>query len=352
MQQQSLDNWCWAANAASIANFYDQAPTWTQCGVACDTLLRSDCCIPANPNPCNKPWYLESALTSTKNLAAPLSPSPLNQSQITAQIDAGLVIGARIGWSGGGGHFVTIYGYNSTDAAFYLYIADPYYGNSIVILDNFTTNYQGAGTWTHSYFTKSTAAATGGMIQFTAINENIIGQANLIKESLDLNNKRLLTSNQSATALLTSPHDVYNVSFDSLKSNDPQITKEGFRVMDSSSRQQKILSFNENTDAARLQQVIHSGAFNQRYEEIFERLLESQQANPTLYELRIIRQPELKVEAFWLHSEDNRDLDRFTPVLSPSFFTVNDTYNWGSFFSILTTAAERRVTYTDDRLGG
>ncbi|HEX3421692.1 MAG TPA: hypothetical protein VHT01_10695 [Candidatus Udaeobacter sp.] len=63
---------------------------------------------------------------------------------------------ARIGWSGGGGHFCVIYGY--TAGLFgdnYFDIDDPIYGKSHLTVSDFSNNYQGAGTWTDTDFTKS-----------------------------------------------------------------------------------------------------------------------------------------------------------------------------------------------------
>ena len=71
------------------------------------------------------------------------------------EIDNDDPMGARIQWTQGGGHFVSIYGYDDSDAAkFLLVIGDPWYGVSIVAIDQFTKNYLGMGSWTHSYLTK------------------------------------------------------------------------------------------------------------------------------------------------------------------------------------------------------
>lgn len=81
------------------------------------------------------------------------NPSPLPT--VRTEIDNGNPLGARIGWNQGGGHFVAIFGYDDTDEANELLsIGDPWSGNSIVAYDEFTSNYQGSGKWTHSYFTR------------------------------------------------------------------------------------------------------------------------------------------------------------------------------------------------------
>jgi hypothetical protein len=154
MQSQTQTNWCWAATARSVSHFYWFLSSWTQCRVAGAELDREDCCSTPVPGPCNVPWYLDRALTRTKNFVS-IQSGQASFSQIRAEIDAGRPVGARIGWSGGGGHFMVIYGYSRILATDYLDIDDPIYGKSHLTVADFASNYQGSGTWTHTYFTKS-----------------------------------------------------------------------------------------------------------------------------------------------------------------------------------------------------
>jgi len=350
MQAQLQDNWCWAANAASISVFYDRASTWTQCGVANISLTRPDCCLGIRPNPCDEPWYLERALAVTKNFSDNVITGPLAENDITDQIDRGLIIGARIGWSGGGGHFVSIYGYNSTPSGLFVYIGDPIYGNSTINLDTFTSNYQGSGTWTHSYHTKSTIAT---MLQYTAIHENILKQANLIKESFAPDVVPPATPTSVTPAENAMPHEIYTVTLASLKEGDPDIRKGGLRLIDpSGTNNRQMYDFSENGPEGKVQQIIHSNTFTQKYQGVLEQLQESQKTIPERFTLRTIRQPELKIEAFWLHDERNPGRDRFEPVITSSIFEAGKTYSEKEFFTLLESAAKNRRTYTDDLLGG
>src|SRR5215210_2812792 len=110
MQPQTQSNWCWSATATSVSHFYWFISTWTQCRVANSELNRSDCCNSPVPSACNVPWYLDRALTRTNNFVSITGPA--NFEQVRAEIDAGRPVGARVGWSGGGGHFMVIYGYS------------------------------------------------------------------------------------------------------------------------------------------------------------------------------------------------------------------------------------------------
>jgi hypothetical protein len=81
---------------------------------------------------------------------------PVDFAAVKAEIDAGRPVGARIRWSGGGGHFCVIYGY--TAGLFgdnYFDIDDPIYGKSHLTVSDFSNQYQGTGTWTDTDFTKS-----------------------------------------------------------------------------------------------------------------------------------------------------------------------------------------------------
>ena len=71
---------------------------------------------------------------------------------VTQEINNNRPLCVRIGWSGGGGHFVAIDGYNK--GLDMVAVDDPWYGASDVDLSVFQTSYQGSGSWTHSYRVK------------------------------------------------------------------------------------------------------------------------------------------------------------------------------------------------------
>ena len=152
MEQQTESNWCWAATAASVSAYYLPTTGWGQCGVASE-VLGTQCCQYPVPAPCNVPSYLSSALTVTDNFVAEIGVASI--SQIIAELEAKRPVGARVGWEGGGGHFCVIAAYSYVMRMEYFGIRDPYYGQSGIPVSAFRNNYQGTGTWTHTYFTKA-----------------------------------------------------------------------------------------------------------------------------------------------------------------------------------------------------
>jgi Papain-like cysteine protease AvrRpt2 len=155
MQHQLQTNWCWAAVSTSVSHYYDSSSTWTQCAVANAELGQTTCCANGGSSACNQSWYLDKALARTGNFVSWSGPADF--SSVDTEIDAGRPVGVRIGWSGGGGHFVVIAGYDEALLARtdYVAIADPWYGSSDVAWDTFKTSYQGSGTWTHTFYTKA-----------------------------------------------------------------------------------------------------------------------------------------------------------------------------------------------------
>jgi hypothetical protein len=155
METQQQTQWCWAAVAVSVSKFYEASSTITQCRVANMVLGQNGCC--ANPAPCNVDNFLEDALGEAGHFNR--LDFDLTFSDVDGEMRQGRPLGCRIGWFGGGGHFVVIHG-TSTDASGgsfknWVAVADPLYGPSDYLIDDFASAYrQGSGEWTHSYFTQ------------------------------------------------------------------------------------------------------------------------------------------------------------------------------------------------------
>lgn len=147
MQTQQQTNWCWAATSTSVSLFYSAASAWTQCSVATQC-LGGACCT--QPGPCNTVYYLDQALSATGNLAS-TALGALAFASIKTEIDNGRPPCCHISWSGGGGHFNTIHGYD--DATNDVDVADPFYGAQTLPYATFVNSYRGVGVWDYSYLT-------------------------------------------------------------------------------------------------------------------------------------------------------------------------------------------------------
>lgn len=157
MEHQKQTNWCWAAVSFSVNHLFG-GTAWTQCKIAGAELNKSRCCIdpldPTNPQEdCNKTWFLQKALSRVRNLRK-FTAGSKSFVDVIREIDGGLPLGCRIGWSAGGGHFVAIDGYLEQAGVMDVDVCDPWYGDSTISYTSFMTNYQGKGSWTHSYTTK------------------------------------------------------------------------------------------------------------------------------------------------------------------------------------------------------
>ena len=151
VQQQS--NWCWCAVALGVHQHYQASDTTTQCQAADRILQRDDACdTPANPQ-VNVPYYLERALAAFGHLRGEALPQPLTPPQIAQELGRDAPIGTRIGWPGGGGHFVVIDGLLDDGERTRVAIDDPLFGPTEMDLRSCLAAYHGSGRWTHSYLT-------------------------------------------------------------------------------------------------------------------------------------------------------------------------------------------------------
>ncbi|MBV8345758.1 MAG: hypothetical protein JO190_12315 [Candidatus Eremiobacteraeota bacterium] len=148
---QKESEWCWAAVSTSVAHYYAPASTVTQCEVVNEQLGRTDCCTNPSSSNCNQSGYLDKALQYLGNLAFETGQG--DYGNLFGQVAAGTPPCIRIAWSGGGGHFIGVYGCQGNDLVM---VTDPIYGDSIVAVSTLTGGtYEGSGTWTDTYYTKS-----------------------------------------------------------------------------------------------------------------------------------------------------------------------------------------------------
>jgi hypothetical protein len=168
VQVQCLSNWCWAAVAASVSEFYAGMRIFAQCDIANLELRRKDCCTVTcgdeNADPkINKTSTLGSALFRVGCLAAEI-PGDATRAHVLEQLTAGRPICVRTVWATGdpsfindtaGAHFVIIVRYDEDSDI--LSIEDPLFGPTPEIgFEQFRTHYQvGGGEWRKTYYTSA-----------------------------------------------------------------------------------------------------------------------------------------------------------------------------------------------------
>lgn len=157
MQRQLQDQWCWAAVAASVSDHYTTPSSWTQCRLADAELGQATCCDIGASGVCNQPWYLDRVLTRTNSLVSWAS-GTIAFDDVVSEIESGRLVGVRIGWAGGGGHFVVLAGYQRDPGGDTIAVFDPWPGTGDTLAHDwgtFASQYQGSGSWTHTYHTSS-----------------------------------------------------------------------------------------------------------------------------------------------------------------------------------------------------
>src|SRR5688500_16072039 len=124
IQRQLQDNWCWAACTATAAAFFNPSSRWSQCAIVNSELGECTCCEAGATGACDRPWYLERALKRAGNLAE-RKKGRLRWDDLTDGLDAGRPVGVRVGWSGGGGHFVLLTGCSERGGTRRVDVEDP-----------------------------------------------------------------------------------------------------------------------------------------------------------------------------------------------------------------------------------
>jgi hypothetical protein len=167
MQTQQASNWCWAAVAVSVNNFFGSPvavlanPAWTQSKLANQQLgitSAPGCAQTPVPKPCNQPEGLDVALTITKNLMPDGAKfdQHLTFESIQKWVAAQLPLGARITWYGGGAHFIALDGVKlMSSGERKVHVQDPSFSSTsppgLWDYDTLVEGYLEEGYWSDTY---------------------------------------------------------------------------------------------------------------------------------------------------------------------------------------------------------
>ena len=352
MQAQTQSNWCWAATSTSVSHFFWFLSPWTQCKVANAELGLSNCCSGSVPSACNVPWYLDRALTRTNNFVS--ITGPVTFQQVRNEIDAGRPVGARIGWNGGGGHFMVIYGYSLIAGTAYFDIDDPIYGKSHLAVSDFASNYQGSGSWTHTYFTKSYFKLP---IKFLYPKEAILRRIWEARPLLKLKQADLSVSDAPALvrddqASLGTAHRIYSLGLDALRGDTPAFEPVAIRVYELTGETPRAFFDVTEEDDPR---VLQMSASTQQLEAFGRGLAEAlaiAERGEREVEVRLLRVPALNFEGIWIAGEGGgRDQrDQIVPLRAVGRLVPNQPVTLDEALAALREAA-RPLAQMDDTMG-
>jgi hypothetical protein len=345
MQMQTQSNWCWAATSTSVSKYYSFLSPWTQCKVA-SAELDETCCNSPVPGPCNVPWYLDRALTRTNNFVS-IQSGTLSWESVKNEIEKGLVVGARIGWNGGGGHFMVIHGVSRIGITKYLYIDDPIYGKSILTENQFATNYQGSGTWTHTYLTKK-------YFYFMKFKDYVFNPILLkpipeVRPLLKAHYANVEINKRITDINLNLPHPTFSLKLSDIgRSVKLPDAPDSLRVIEFeneaaialydlalSEQQPEVLQLNTNDEFLR---AMDTG---------IGRLASITKDKDLQGELRVVKIPALNIEALWLNFE-GKDSDLF--YLVRQFDENPDVMDEKTFYEFLRSAKTKQGKM-DDTMG-
>jgi hypothetical protein len=351
MQAQTQTNWCWAATATSVSHFYWWWSSWSQCSVANGELGHNDCCNSGVPAACNVPWYLDRALTRTSNFVSMMS-GQAGFAQVRAEVDAGRPVGARIGWSGGGGHFMVIYGYSLVAGIEYFDIDDPIYGKSHLTVADFSGNYQGSGNWTHTYFTKSFFKMP---IKFLIPDELILRRIREARPLLSLKQDTALSGDrqildEQARASLGMAQRMYVLGLDSLLSEQgPSLQPAGLRVYEmAGGTAQAFFDVSEELQP-RLLQMSATPFHLEPFARGLSVALNLAEQSGIESELRLLRVPALNFEALWLNYAGATG-DMLVPLRAAGKLAAYQPLPLDDAFGVLRETA-RELAQMDDSMG-
>ncbi|CAE6715270.1 papain-like cysteine protease family protein [Candidatus Nitrotoga fabula] len=351
MQAQTQSNWCWAATSTSVSHFYWFLSPWTQCRVANGELNHNDCCNSPVPSPCNVPWYLDKALTRTNNFVN--ITGQVSFQQVRDEIDAGRPVGARIGWGGGGGHFMVIYGYSVAAGVEYFDIDDPIYGKTHLTVSDFSTNYQGSGNWTHTYFTKSYFKMPP--IKILIPNDPILRRIWEARPLLRMKQDTTFTGEirdmgQESHATLGMAQRIYSLGLDSLiADHHPELKPVGLRVYEMSEDMPQAFFDVTEEDEPRLLQMSMSKNHLEPFVRGLAQALSTAEKSNQECELRLLRVPALNFEALWLSFEGEAK-DVLVPLRAVGRLTPHKIIHLDEAYDTLREAA-RALPKMDDAMG-
>lgn len=246
---------------------------------------------------------------------------------------------------------MVIYGYSMIGGAEYFDIDDPIYGKSHIPVSEFTSSYQGSGSWTHTYFLKSYFRMPFDLyIPSDLVLRRIRELRPLLKLKGDIIVADPRDNTDEQTASIGIAQRIYALGLDALLgTEDLQAEPVGLRVYELDGEVPRAFFDLSEDDEARLLQMSAS----KLHLEPFARALAvalSLVKEDDVRELRLFRVPALNFEALWISSPDTQEPDLLLPLRNVGRLVVNQPIALDEALVLLREAA-RPLANMDDLMG-
>jgi hypothetical protein len=157
VELQEMSNWCWAASASALSNFYSLSGQSMQRQIVAGVLQVPACEGSALSAACNETADFTDVLGFVSHLQSPALDSTLDSGTLIAQLSANNPVGCQMNIPGIGGHIVVVVAaVQDFSGNLFVTVADPADGTlPLMTFDQLRTNYRGnGGQWVRTYLTK------------------------------------------------------------------------------------------------------------------------------------------------------------------------------------------------------
>jgi Papain-like cysteine protease AvrRpt2 len=342
MEPQQQDEWCWAATSNSVSHFYLPTSVWTQCAIA-SAELTLQCCSSPLPGDCDTSWRLDQALARTQNLQRMVT-GPISYAAVAAEISAGRVVGIRVGWSGGGGHFLAIYGVSETPDGQYYLVDDPIYKKSQPSVDALLHAYQGIGTWTHTYYTV-VAPMSLTLLPPTPPIAAAIERARPLTAPPAAGGMSAAATPDAEGATLSAMHDVYAMGLDAVTLHRLPTTPVGVRVLEVGPNGEATAMYAlESEPTTRVRSMVGKGPLLDGVSQAIQIASQATKSQTDAATLRTLLIPGAHAETLWLHYADATK-DQVIPIFAPRGIKLMVPQGMNAFLDALQDVAKRRQSH-------
>lgn len=199
---------------------------------------------------------------------------------------------------------MVIYGYSFIAGVEYFDIDDPIYGKSHLAVSDFASNYQGSGTWTHTYFTRSYFKMP---IKVLIPKEPILRRIWEVRPLLNLKQDITFMGDMRAAvqeggAALGMAHRMYSLGLDALIAEQSSALQSvGLRVYEMSGDTPRAFFDVSEEEEPRLLQMSASKNHLEPFSRGLAEALTTVEQIDQECELRLFRVPALNFEALWIN---------------------------------------------------